>query len=209
MDSLKLFDEYFDACQLNDIEKVKNIQRDHWHLVHPNHHNNRYIANLWSGSWTGETPLTMACICGHVDVVAELLKHPYINVNQRNKDNDTPLIIACKNPNRLNLFIVRLLVNQPKINLELIGNGYMKAIDYAFQMEQHDLIKILLPHSFITGLYFNPTIALGRQLLNYRVTVTLISLQHITRLGLKSPFAKLMSLDLIRLLCEKIFMFIL
>ena len=67
------------------------------------------------------------CMLGHEDVVEILLGHPDIDVNARNPDGMTALMIACKQYGRTN--IVKLLLQKPsRVDLSFQNNDGQTAL---------------------------------------------------------------------------------
>lgn len=69
----------------------------------------QYGANInYFNVETGDSALSLAVRLGYVEIVAEMLEHQEANINQRNFESLTPLLIACdKGHERL----VNLLLN--------------------------------------------------------------------------------------------------
>lgn len=93
----------------------------------------------------GRTLLHYACILGHADMVALLLRVPGVEVNAR-VDLETPLIFAA---HYSNADCVRLLLEDPTVDVSLRSNqrwhhGYETALERAIACEVTDCIKWFL-----------------------------------------------------------------
>ena len=79
------------------------------------------------------SPLHYACWYGNVDIVAELLKRPKLNINVRNMDGETPLHMALVHKmlsrvtSEVRVKVIKLLVSHPEIdvNLETVKEGVL------------------------------------------------------------------------------------
>jgi len=72
-------------------------------------------------NWVSEddtqwTPLHIASIRGHLEVVKLLLAHPNINVNLKDNDGQTLFLLGCLNGHVL---VVRVLLKDPRVDVTL------------------------------------------------------------------------------------------
>ena len=85
----------------------------------------------------GYTCLMNAAEYGHVAVVKELLRHPRIQVNDTDSDNETALHLACYHG------VVQLLVSYPGVNLSFRNDGCATPLEDAEREDHGDCAHIL------------------------------------------------------------------
>ena len=91
------------ACWDGSVEDVRNVI---WTI-------NATDIDIINNTIQGErTPLFVACLQGHVDVVKELLGVPNIDVNKADVNHVTPLLIACLGSHSE---VIELLLNDERI----------------------------------------------------------------------------------------------
>ena len=73
--------------------------------------------------WTNEhqwSPLHVASLRGHVEVVKLLLAHPNINVNLKSNAEQTPLSFGCEYDQ---VSVVRVLLKDPRVDITMDDNS--------------------------------------------------------------------------------------
>ena len=88
----------------------------------------------------GRTPLHLACLSGHLDIVESLLKNPSININIQDINGRTSLHWAC---NRGHLNIVESLLKNSAIDVNIQTNNGKTPLDIARQFGKEDIVDII------------------------------------------------------------------
>lgn len=134
----RLVKQYFlEACEQNNIQKVKSC------IARTVDINCQTEDGLWWG-------LRYAAEKNHVELCQFLLLQPNIDVNKRDKNNMSCLMIACFNGY---VDITRMLCNAPGIDLNCKDhfNGYTAAT-WAAYMGSYDCLRVL---SSVRGVDWN------------------------------------------------------
>jgi len=115
------------AAGKGGVQKVKEILR-----------NNPTLVNWRNKEEYSNTALHHACLCGHDSIVAILLAHPDIDVNQKDSDGATPFMFACRNGNTS---CVRLLLKDQRVKVNERSNTGYTPLWWAAHFGQLDTIK--------------------------------------------------------------------
>ena len=92
-----------------------------------------------TGGATQWTALLLAASEGHMDVLRALLAHPDIDVNKRNADGHTALMMACTGKAEA----LKLLASDPRVDLELVHPSLGTAQEYAVSQSAYENGRIL------------------------------------------------------------------
>ena len=98
-------EKFYVAAEAGRVAEVSCVLRDH-----------PEINVNWTNTDTLWTPLHIASLNGHVEVVKLLLDHPAIDVNMKNNQGPTPFSNGCY---RGYVSIVRLLLKDPRVDVTL------------------------------------------------------------------------------------------
>jgi ankyrin repeat protein len=103
----------------------------------------------------GDTALIAAAYRGETEIVDDLLGMKDIDVNARNKRRETALITVAKtisygDDEEDHLKIFNRLLNTPGIDIKAKDSRGKNVVDYAFESENEDLVKILHDKKLIT-----------------------------------------------------------
>jgi len=87
------------------------------------------------------TVLHLACLCGYDTIISMLLAHPFIDVNAKDDDGDTPFKTACSQGK---VSCVRLLLNDARVRVNEPDNKYggSPPLSAAAQRGHLDAIKL-------------------------------------------------------------------
>ena len=161
------------------------------------------------------TPLSLAWVPDKVggETVSRFLKYPQINVNVRDKDGWTPLLLACVN-NKID--IVKELLNHSQLDINIQDNGgytaLMWSIDPAVDI---DITNILISHpnldinlqnkigftALLCACQYNSIIEKVNILLQHpKIDINLKTIDNYTALSLSSVLKKV---DIVKLLLQK------
>jgi ankyrin repeat protein len=88
----------------------------------------------------GCLPLHWAVSCGHIHVVRILLEQPDVDVNGRNLDGSTPLLLALQNDKEA---IARHLLTRPGVDLTLVDKHFGGALHSAIHGGNGDLVRLI------------------------------------------------------------------
>ena len=121
--------KFYNACQKNNLEKVKELsnQIDDINWGNPNDFN-----------YTG---LHIACSLGNKEIVEYLISHPKINVNKEDHNGETPLYIACYYGYEE---IVKILLKDERVNVNKEDNYGATPLWRACWNGRVEIVKILL-----------------------------------------------------------------
>ncbi len=187
--------QFSKACEDGNLVAVQKLLRKHPEEIDVNLPSSYYSRRY--------TPLMSACSGNHVFIIKRLFCHPGFNINATNRENETALAYMCRMNFSFSFAIVRLLLTHPDIDVNIPDKKGRTAITYTFRpVAAGDIFRLLLPRSLILNLNITsesdlwvPTI-----LLEYQAIVLLATSRHCKRVGLRSLFARSMSMDLIRVL---------
>ena len=98
------------ACEEGNLWKVRLLLLT----------NDKINVNTRDENYFDWTPLMNACYYGYVSIVKLLLKDPRIDINLRNKYNETAFYIACDNGR---LEIVKLMLSKPNLDINQANNN--------------------------------------------------------------------------------------
>ena len=87
------------------------------------------------------TPLHIASIRGHLEVVKLLLAHPNINVNLKDNDGQTLFLLGCLNGHVL---VVRVLLKDPRVDVTLEDNNGCTPLWWASWCGGLDVVEWLI-----------------------------------------------------------------
>ncbi|XP_019859938.1 PREDICTED: transient receptor potential cation channel subfamily A member 1 homolog [Amphimedon queenslandica] len=89
------------------------------------------------------TPLGIACMNGHKDLVDLLLKQNGVDVNKRNKADQTALHLACEKGCEQ---VVELLLKHVKVNINVTDKDQHTALHLACEKGHDKVVELLLEH---------------------------------------------------------------
>ena len=95
-------------------------------------------------NWTNEdhwTPLIVASLRGHVEVVKLLLAHPDININLRSNSGSTPILLGCWNGK---VSVVEVLLKDPRVDVKLDDDDGCTPLWHASCKGKHEVIEWLI-----------------------------------------------------------------
>jgi hypothetical protein len=121
----------FNGCKGGKLHEVKNILKNHPGL-------NINWANRMS---CHRTALHSACSWSHHDIVALLLAHPDINVNQQDEEGESPFYRSCFN---VNLRVLKLLMKDPRVDINLSNHDGCTPLWWACYCQQDEVVKWMI-----------------------------------------------------------------
>ena len=89
----------------NDVDSCSQLLTEHPELLNSSWKDEHY--NIWF-------PLHYACSLDHVEIVTVILALPQVDVNLKNRDDETPLYTACLYNS---ISTVHLLLSDPRVNV--------------------------------------------------------------------------------------------
>ena len=116
-------------CRIGDVDAVKRILSVT--QANPN-------SKLKDRRYTEDTPLHIACRCGHLEIVKCLLSQKYINVMSRNKEGNTPLHVVC------NTDILKLLLCSYAVDIACRNKYGSTPLHTACMDDHYEVVKFLV-----------------------------------------------------------------
>ena len=120
--------EFYNACEKNDLEKVKELS---------NQINDINWGNPDRSDYTG---LHISCLLGNKEIVEYLISHPKINLNKENKYGWTPLFIACWKGKEE---IVKILLKDERVNVNKEDKFGQTPLYCSCENGKEEIVKIL------------------------------------------------------------------
>jgi len=129
----------WNACQIGNVKIVRVLLE----LFAPYKYSGqgRYPVNHQDSHHINQTPLSIACENGHLQVVLELLKNTNIKVNLATNDGRTPLLIACQEGH---LEIVRALLKDSRVDVHQTDKNRATPLSVACEHGHKDIVRMLL-----------------------------------------------------------------
>ena len=119
--------DLFEAIDSDDIEKVKDLL-------------NRFPYSI---NFISSPPLLEAAYFGNVEIVNTLLAHEGIDVNLKDDDGQTALMVASR---KGNLNIVNTLLEKKGIDVNLKDKDNINALMYATRNGHTEIANVLLAY---------------------------------------------------------------
>ena len=118
----ELNDELFRQIRKNNLEGVRNLLQ--------------MGANVNGRNRYKETPLRMAVFQGCLQIVCELLKHEKLDVNARDSDGDTALILACSHHRHPDIALE--ILKHAQVDVNAVGcSGYTALMKASVYLDRH------------------------------------------------------------------------
>ena len=95
----------------------------------------------WADDVHQMTALRIAAFRNLADIVKALLAHPHINVNQKDKYEDTPFLIGCQDGS---MSVVRVLLKDPRVNVTLENGFGCTPLWLAAQRRRNEVVEWLI-----------------------------------------------------------------
>jgi hypothetical protein len=129
----------WNACKSGNVKIVRVLLELFAHYKYSGQ--GRYPVNHQDSHHIYQTPLSIACENGHLQVVLELLKNTNIKVNLATNDGRTPLLIACQEGH---LEIVRALLKDSRVDVHQTDKNRATPLSVACEHGHKDIVKMLL-----------------------------------------------------------------
>ena len=121
----------YDATAGGRVSEVSSLLRDHPEIT----------VNWTNSDYSQWTPLHIASLEGHVEVVKLLLAHPKINVNVKDWNGRTSLLFGCWEGQ---VSVVGVLLKDPPVDVMLHDNEGCTPLWWASRYGKHQVIERLI-----------------------------------------------------------------
>jgi len=129
----------WNACKSGNVKIVRVLLELFAHYKYSGE--GRYPVNHQDSHHIYQTPLSIACENGHLQVVLELLKNTKIKVNLATNDGRTPLFIACQEGR---LEIAKALLKDSRVDVHQTDKNRATPLSVACEHGHKDIVKMLL-----------------------------------------------------------------
>lgn len=129
----------WNACKSGNVKIVRVLLELFAHYKYWGE--GRYPVNHQDSHHIYQTPLSIACENGHLQVVLELLKNTKIKVNLATNDGRTPLFIACQEGR---LEIAQALLKDSRVDVNQTDKNRATPLSVACEQGHKDIVRMLL-----------------------------------------------------------------